>query len=791
MPEHDSSRRVNMKMDDKTLLRESVARLSDTFLSPLDLLSHTDFREKCIDLVLNGIPEKVDQITAASFRELRRYLTHSTVDDAKVVVFGGGTGLSNVIGGDSRLETWHAEPFYGLKEVFPQTRSIVCVTDDGGSTGQLSKDLPLIALGDIRHVLLSSVQLQILQKRYSLTVTEAQNTVSSLATLFNSRFAEGDLRRDNVALLCQEQGGRLPEGMLEYIHSLVDILFEDQRLAKTLNRAQCLGNLLLAGAIYKKIPQYLDNIKLESNRNRVDTALYEGISELCQVIGAMERAVLPCTTTPAVLRFCYTNGVEVTGEHKSSKALRGFPVERAVVNFCGTIRVPEQIFEDIETADIILMAPGSLYSSIIPIFQVPGIADSVRRNSRAQKLLVSNLWVQTGETDITVLDPERKFHASDMIRAYEQNIPGGTRDLFREVLCLSLKDVPASILQSYALEGKIPIYLDKHIVYEQGYVPIECGIFSKKALAERNVIQHDPQILALAVKTVYKAFDLQSNPGSMAGPEAPESASMPRVEFPSNLNERKIVLPSKKYRLLEAFIEQLPIRCSTAGMGEREVDTLREALVEVIWKHQDIALAHLYCVRGILCVDKEEWSRDQAWDKVFSFFDPADGYIKIRTDQLFDIHKLEVAFLIALGQSLLGNYAKDKYVEKVTLGAEAVGKIYHLRLQRPSEITSFFSEEQLDIYLHLARMNQSSADSRQYTRLINGSEGFTPPGVLMGLTYAWYLDNRLASHIEYKMSLIKMRGSDLIPEQLKMLSRRHAIIHFFRETVFGRSSIEK
>ncbi len=775
-----------MNRDDTTLPHKYVARLSDKFLSPFDLLPHNDFREKCIDLVLNGIPEKVDQITAASFRELRRYLTHSTVDDARVVVFGGGTGLSNVIGGDSRLETWHTEPFSGLKEVFPLTRSIVCITDDGGSTGQLLKDLPLIALGDIRHVLLSSIQLQLLQKRYSLTVAEARNTVSSLATLFNSRFMEGDLTNEGIALLCDEQSRWLPDEMREYILRLVRILFEDRRLAKTLGRSQCLGNLLLVGAIYKNIPTHLDNIALETDRSILDSALYTGINELCRVVGAMERAVLPCTTTPALLRFCYTNGVQVTGEDKSSTALRGFPVERAVVDFCGSIEVPEQIFADIEDADIIIMAPGSLYSSIIPIFQVPGIADSVRKNSRARKLLVSNLWVQTGETDITVLDPERKFHVSDMIRAYEHNIPGGTRDLFREVLCLSLKDVPASILQSYALEGKIPIYLDKDIVHEQGYIPLECGIFSKKALAERNVIQHDPEILALAVKTVYKAGDLQNHPG-MHSLEVQGKSFEPTQAMPPADSSRRMVLPSRKFRLLQAYIEQLSIECSTSHITEKHIASLREAIVEVIWKHQDIAIDHLYCVQGLVGIDNEEWSRDQVWDRVYSFFDPADKKIKIRTDQLFDIHKLEVAFLIALGQSLLGNYAERKYVEKVTVGLQTVGKIYHIHLRPCPGRKCFFSDEQLDIYLHLARMNRSSADNSHYTRLINGGEGFTPPGVLMGLTYAWYLDNRLASHIEYKMSLIRMRGSDLIPEQLKILARRHAIVRFFRETVFGRS----
>ena len=86
-------------------------------------------------------------------------------------------------------------------------------------------------------------------------------------------------------------------------------------------------------------------------------------------------------------------------------------------------------------------------------------------------------------------------------------------------------------------------------------------------------------------------------------------------------------------------------------------------------------------------------------------------------------------------------------------------------------------------YLQLARM-LPTADPCHYTRIINGDEGFTPPGLFMGLMYAWYLENQLASHIEYKMTVLKIRQSDLIPEQLKMLARRKKIISFFRDVVF-------
>ena len=68
--------------------------------------------------------------------------------------------------------------------------------------------------------------------------------------------------------------------------------------------------------------------------------------------------------------------------------------------------------------------------------------------------------------------------------------------------------------------------------------------------------------------------------------------------------------------------------------------------------------------------------------------------------------------------------------------------------------------------------------------MVNGREGFTPPGLLMGLIYAWYLDNRFASHIEYKMAVMRIDHSDLIPEQVRMKSRREKLTIFFREVVF-------
>jgi hypothetical protein len=206
--------------------------------------------------------------------------------------------------------------------------------------------------------------------------------------------------------------------------------------------------------------------------------------------------------------------------------------------------------------------------------------------------------------------------------------------------------------------------------------------------------------------------------------------------------------------------------------------------MDILWRHPDVLFAHLRFVRGIVFVDPRYWSRCQEWDNVYSFFAPEDSMLVLRADLADHPARLEMAFLGALGQSLLGNYAREKTMNDISEGGERVGRIFQLVLRAPEQRTCFFQPAELDAYLQLARMRRAESNPMLYTRLVNGEEGFTPPGLLFGLFYTWYLDNRYASHIEYKMSIMRNRVTDLIPEQARIVGRRRDTIRFFREQVF-------
>lgn len=758
-------------------------------LSPMDYLPQRDLREKLVDLVLRGVPENVQNPGKKLLTELRNELLSKNVEDVRVVVFGGGTGLSNLIGGDSRRSTWIKNPFCGLKEIFPNTSSIVCVTDDGGSTGQLLKDLPLIAIGDIRHVLLSSIKLSRLKERYSIVDGQADEIAKILHQLFNYRSpGKTSLElSDLVAILARLDF--LPSLLNNYIRQLVSHLFTDTRLAETLKRPHCFGNLLVVAAIYHEIDVEIDNSELADRPDLLHKALFSGLNRMGEFLGAGERAVMPCTTTLAELKVRYTNGVESVGEDRLSKAERGVPVESVHVSFFDDVRVHREVYEEIARADIIILAPGSLYSSIIPVFKVAGMADAVRRNRKALKILISNLWVQAGETDHSIADPERKFHVSDMIRAYEKNIPGGTEDLFNEVICVSLENIPASILQRYAVEGKIPIFLDREVLNSQHYYPIECGVYSRYALKNDNVIQHDPDTLAQAVLALFNGRNCfgKNNIAKDCQEENREESSDREQVFNGNPVSRVFYsrpFPFQRYSAINGWLDSLEI--THVGCEKYiNIGQVKEDSCEILWSHPVIPLAHLEYIKGLHCIDKSEWNRDQRWDNVFSFYDPEDSCIKIREDQFGVQSKFEVALMIALGESLLGNYAAEKEMADIKVDGLFLGRAYHLFLRHEEERCCFFNPMQLDAFLKLARMC-STGDENHYTRLVNRGEGFTPPGLLMGLMYAWYLDNRLATHIEYKMSVMKISSTDLIPEQLKMSKRRKRMIMFFRDVVFGK-----
>ena len=110
-------------------------------------MARTHHAEQIIETILEGSrPQKAGP---ESIYTLAQKLAEYDCRGVRVVVLGGGTGLSTVVGGNPQLPDWPDNPFIGLKQLFPLLQVVVCSTDDGLSTGLLLKQLPLIGIGGI------------------------------------------------------------------------------------------------------------------------------------------------------------------------------------------------------------------------------------------------------------------------------------------------------------------------------------------------------------------------------------------------------------------------------------------------------------------------------------------------------------------------------------------------------------------------------------------------------------------------------------------------------------------
>jgi hypothetical protein len=96
-------------------LRQCLQELGEQRVAPLDFLPGGNLSERVISLLLDGIPRDTPPAIAAEFSRLIRQVSKFATADLNVVVFGGGTGLSNIVGGDSRRREWVQSPFEGLK----------------------------------------------------------------------------------------------------------------------------------------------------------------------------------------------------------------------------------------------------------------------------------------------------------------------------------------------------------------------------------------------------------------------------------------------------------------------------------------------------------------------------------------------------------------------------------------------------------------------------------------------------------------------------------------------------
>ena len=732
-------------------------RLTEHRYGALDVVPGATFDEKVAHLVVMGPPAAA--FDAAPLRELVRDVERFDTSGLRAVVFGGGGGLSTIVGGDSRDPSWPEDPFTGLKNAIGRVAAVVCTTDDGGSTGELVRRLPLVALGDLRRVALSLVRRENVQRLWGVRGDGVRAACTFLHRVMNYRFRPDDdamrILRDPERLR-EPDAPAAPAALAAYLRELGGWLSASGRFEARDLAGHCLGNLLLAAAVLRRAGD---------DGAATPAAIRAGIEELGSRIGVDAGSLRPAVAVQGELRLLYAHGVRTIGEDKSSKSRRGVAVERVEVLYRERPEPDESLLRQIAEADLIVLAPGSLYTSLVPVLHAPGVAAAIRTNRAALKVLAANFWVQAGETDISSRAGGHGYHVSDLIDAFERNVPGGASGLFRWVVSADLRSIPADVIRNYALEGKVPIHLNRGEVVARGFTPFEAPVVSDEKLALRKVIQHGPARFAKMLRSL---LYLHRNDPPPPAPRRPDE------EF------RPIVVPSPW------LCERVAAFNARLAAMRLEPPSLARALADLAWAHRDLRSRHFDRVEGVITVPDGAWDRSRDWDDVLAYYEPDDSLIRIHEDLLLDRPDwLHADLLVALGQAFLGRYAVPGSRRIVPLEKEGPGHRFEFRLLPEAERRSGLDDRQLRTFLGLARLSADPDDLDRFSLLVNADEGFVPPGLLFGFSFAWYLDNRAIGAMEHEMAVLRLPAADLLPHQKRDASRRRKLVELFRTVVFG------
>ena len=214
------------------------------------------------------------------------------------------------------------------------------------------------------------------------------------------------------------------------------------------------------------------------------------LTALCSITGDMVRAVkessnvlsirgrvLPSTLDDMRLAAEFEDGTIVHGEssipevHKKIKRLFTEPAD------CKAL---EDVILAIKDADLIILGPGSLYTSVIPNLLIKEISEEIVKSS-AKKIYVCNIMTQPGETD--------NFAVSDHINALYKH--ANSDKLIDAVLVNNV--LPQNMADKYEKCGQMPVILDRY--------NIKVDIVEKKLIEEskEGLVRHSSHRVARAI----------------------------------------------------------------------------------------------------------------------------------------------------------------------------------------------------------------------------------------------------------------------------------------------------
>jgi uncharacterized cofD-like protein len=265
--------------------------------------------------------------------------------------------------------------------------------------------------------------------------------------------APGDIRRALIALSDRKSTD---------LDHLFNYRFEEGSL-----RGHTVGNLMIAGY------------------TEMTGDFSESIFKMSQIL-SVKGKVIPFTLNNLTLCAEFEDGSVVQGEAEIHKIRK--PIKRVFYDppyYKPMIRV----IEELDKADIVLMGPGSLYTSILPCLIISPIAD-ILFQSDALKIYVANLMTETGETDHLSVNGHLKalfFNAGKKVADYVM-INNGT--------------INPSLQEFYMQYNASPVYPDVEAIKSLQVEPLFYDLVDQAS----DRIRHSPDKVKTALIDVIHKF---------------------------------------------------------------------------------------------------------------------------------------------------------------------------------------------------------------------------------------------------------------------------------------------
>lgn len=214
----------------------------------------------------------------------------------------------------------------------------------------------------------------------------------------------------------------------------------------------------------------------------------EGIRSVSDILNVQGR-VLPVSLDDINLKARLDDGSVVDGESNIGmcQRTRGSRIEQLWLDPANCRPVPE-VLDAIGEADMIIIGPGSLYTSLLPNLLVPGVAEAVRR-SKAVKIYIMNLMTQPGETE--------GYGAPEHLMALAAHCGAGLTDI---VLANDGSDLPEGLRQRYLEDDAQPVACDRRALERMGFKVVERNLL--RVSGDR--VRHSYSGLAAALTEIWE-----------------------------------------------------------------------------------------------------------------------------------------------------------------------------------------------------------------------------------------------------------------------------------------------